>query len=159
MTTNEHIEEKIFKVGDKVIITDGMNTGMVGTVGAIKQTSHAICFESNKYGGHDCDGICLGSGTYEPAHALDYISEESINRAVKKREHFEEARITQTLKAERQKREEIQKSFPKIWCCDCGNQISFPVSDDYDGNCIAGGTHHEIDKYMFHSLTHPNNPK
>ena len=57
------------KKGDKVVICDGMNTGMIGIVGGHKGISVAVCFIQEKFA-HDCDGMCPTGGTYEPEYAL-----------------------------------------------------------------------------------------
>ena len=94
----------------------------------------------------------------KPERSVKEVIEDIFGNDLIRSRKFEN-KIKKVIQAERQRCDELQKSFPKIWCCDCGNQISFPVSDDYGGNCVAGGTHHEIGKYMFNPLTQPNNPK
>ena len=64
------------KKGNKVVICDGMNTGMIGIVGGYKGTSIAVCFIQEKFS-HNCDGMCPTGGTYEPDYALLVFTKEN----------------------------------------------------------------------------------
>jgi len=67
-------------------------------------------------------------------------------------DHLEHGNSKGALDAPEKLRDEDREK----WCCDCGNKIHFPVSDDENGKCIAGGTHHEKSKYMNEPLVEVN---
>ena len=92
--------EKRLKIGDRVVICDSINTGLIGTVGGYKGTSVAVCMKENT--GHDCEGLCPTGGTYEPEYALLPFEEKHKRALDLLLLHIPEKSITQTLAEERE---------------------------------------------------------
>ena len=116
-------------VGNKVIITDGVYTGMIGTVGGYSDGgSVAIC--SPEFDGHDCNGLCISGGRFEPEYALEKVSEESLIKVIQNLRNWNTTLTTQHTKEKEEivrkldryieHRIECIKQFEEDAECDCG---------------------------------------
>ena len=94
-------EETKLKIGDRVVICDSINTGLIGTVGGYKGTSVAVCMKENT--GHDCEGLCPTGGTYEPEYALLPFEEKHKRALDLLLLHIPEKSITQIRAEERER--------------------------------------------------------
>lgn len=99
--------EEEWKEGDKVVICDGVRTGMFGVVGGLKGESVAVCLGS----GHDCDGVCPNGGTYEPGYALLLITEKNKKSIDLMIAHLSQAKSQGAREALSKAAEEVKEMF------------------------------------------------
>ena len=121
--------EKRLKIGDRVVICDSINTGLIGTVGGYKGTSVAVYMKENT--GHDCEGLCPTGGTYEPEYALLPFEEKHKRALDLLLLHIPEKSITQAIAEERERIVEEIESYKKHIIIKINTKTgTCPFSDD-----------------------------